>query len=716
MDTLSSLATAHLVLRLQPLNRALRSGVENQRAAAERLNRPDLSAICITEQHVQLLLEQVELVQSGTALAGEPALLTEEEAAAEQDLRAQASAASAILPLDRLAHDFSLTDFELEAILLCTACELDPAYERIFAFILDDLNRKGPCLELLSSVTAASIEERITRRHALSVFGQLRRCGILQPAGEAPTELRQDFRLGPGVFDYLTGASNSGSKQWRDRFEVAASGEATLPSDVDQSEFYHLCEALEEGQIGTIGIWGPNSHGTEELVLCIANALRRPLRRFTTLDLESPGIDVRPFLQEQLRVASGLGALVWMEHDTFGDSSRARTMAVVGDVLAHSPIPVLITSEIPWRPTTFLRSGSYTEIELKEPELKDRGRLWSQNFPELAEQEITELAGRFSLSSADVRSISELARIRARVSGNGQPEPVDQHVASACSVVTQRESSHFATVVRPRRGPDDLVLPPHLHEQIVEVANFYKLGTHVDATWGFGHLANGSGMRAIFTGEPGTGKTLAAEVIAGILGRALYKVDLARVVSKWVGETEKNLECAFREAEDSHSVLFFDEAEALFGKRAEVQHGTDRYANLEVSYLLQRLESSRGLVILASNVKDQIDPAFTRRFQAAVHFPKPGVAERLRIWRLAFPLNAPLSEEIDFGALSQLEMTGAAIVGAARTAALLAADSESPQITMQHVIHATARQFRREARVLTPVDLGPYGALLQGAT
>jgi ATP-dependent 26S proteasome regulatory subunit len=716
MDTLSSLATAHLVLRLQPLNRALRAGVENQRAAAERLNRPDLSALCITEQHVQLLLEQVDLVQSGTALAAAPAILTEEESAAEQDLRAQASAASTILPLDRLTQDFSLTDFELEAILLCTALELDPAYERIFAFILDDLNRKGPCLELLTSLTAVSIEERISRRHALSVFGQLRRCGILQPAGEAPTELRQDFRLSPGVFDYLTGAANSASRQWRDRFELFPSGDAALPSGVDQSEFYHLCEALEEGHVGTIGIWGAGSHGTEEMVHCVAKALRRPLRRFTTLDLESPGIDVRSFVQEQLRVASGLGALIWLEHDFLGDGSRARTMAIVGDALAHSPIPVLITSEMPWRPAALLRSGSYTEIELKEPEPQARGRIWSQNFPELADQEIAELAARFSLSGADVRSISELARIRARVSGNGHPEPVDQHVAAACNVVTQKESCHFATVVRPRRGPNDLVLPPHLHKQIVEIANFYQLGAHVDATWGFGLLANGSGMRAIFTGEPGTGKTLAAEVIAGILGRALYKVDLARVVSKWVGETEKNLECAFREAEDSHSVLFFDEAEALFGKRAEVQHGTDRYANLEVSYLLQRLESSRGLVILASNVKDQIDPAFTRRFQAAVHFPKPGVAERFRIWRLAFPLNAPLSEEVDFGALSQLEMTGAAIVGAARTAALLAADSESPQITMEHVIHATARQFRREARVLTPVDLGTYGALLQGAT
>jgi SpoVK/Ycf46/Vps4 family AAA+-type ATPase len=242
------------------------------------------------------------------------------------------------------------------------------------------------------------------------------------------------------------------------------------------------------------------------------------------------------------------------------------------------------------------------------------------------------------------------------------------------------------------------------------------LRNRVDSDWGFGRLLTGRGLKALFTGEPGTGKTLAAEVIAGVLGLPLSRVDLARIVSKWVGETEKNLECAFREAEESQAILFFDEAEALFGKRAEVQHGTDRYANLEVSYLLQRLENSQGLVILASNVKDQIDPAFTRRFHVALHFPKPGFEERLRIWKLAFPSSAPRDPDLDFEALAQLDMAGAAIVTAARTAAMLAADSKASTITMAHVIHAAARQYRREARVLTPVELGPYGALLQEAS
>src|SRR5260370_13302543 len=175
---------------------------------------------------------------------------------------------SAILPLERLARDFFLTAFEMEAILLCGAPELDPTYERIFAFILDDLNRKFPCVELLVSLTAASMEERISRRHALSIFGQLRRCGILQPFGDFPTELRQELRLSPGVFDYLTGASASNPSQWTDRFALTPPVDISLPASVDSDGFHHFCEALEERRIGVLGIWGPRSHGCEELVCC----------------------------------------------------------------------------------------------------------------------------------------------------------------------------------------------------------------------------------------------------------------------------------------------------------------------------------------------------------------------------------------------------------------------------------------------------------------
>ena len=176
---------------------------------------------------------------------------------------------------------------------------------------------------------------------------------------------------------------------------------------------------------------------------------------------------------------------------------------------------------------------------------------------------------------------------------------------------------------------------------VLELAAACRAWPRIAEDWGFAARGGAGGVKALFTGEPGTGKTLAAEVIAGMLGLTLLKIDLSQVVSKWVGETEKNLETAFRQAEDSQALLFFDEADALFGKRGEVKHGMDRYANLEVGFLLQRLEQSDALVILASNLKENLDKAFTRRFHYIIHFPRPEISERERIWRLAFPPKSP---------------------------------------------------------------------------
>jgi ATPase family associated with various cellular activities (AAA) len=716
MDSLPALATAHLMLRLQPLHRALRAAAERQRLVATMLTRPDLAPLCVTEEQIEILLDQVSANGSGNACLGVPARLTAAECVVETDLRTQSAALGFTLPLDRMVTALRLSAFEVETVLLCAAPELDRAYERIYAFILDDLNRRYPCVELLTALTATSIEERVRQRHALTGSGRLRRRRVISPFGDAPTDLRQEFRLNQDVFAFLTGADVDLEWLCRDRLEIEGSAETEPPSQITNSQFSHLSDALRSGEILFLGIWGPRQNGSEELVLSLAAALQRPLRRVAILDLDQ-GANADPAhgLIEQLKVASTLQACLWLDSDPLFEPGHERLQRMAAEVFAASPAPIFITGENPWRPTSLVRSGSYAEIELGEPASQARERLWSRSLPELELAKVKDLAARYQLAGADIHCVSGLARTRARLAGNGK-EPVVDHIAAACAVVTRRWTSRFATIVTPRRGPDDLILPANLHQQIMEVATFFRLSQHVDQVWGFGRLSSGSGMKVLFTGDPGTGKTLAAEIIAGLVELPLYKVDLARIVSKWVGETEKNLEAVFREAEESHAVLFFDEAEALFGKRAEIQHGTDRYANLEVSYLLQRLENSRGLVILASNLKDQIDAAFVRRFHVGVHFPRPGLAERRRIWQRAFPQSAPLDPEVNLDALARLDLTGAGIVGSARTAALIAANAGSTSIDMAHVIRATARQFRREARVLTPSELGAYGAMLQGAS
>jgi SpoVK/Ycf46/Vps4 family AAA+-type ATPase len=249
------------------------------------------------------------------------------------------------------------------------------------------------------------------------------------------------------------------------------------------------------------------------------------------------------------------------------------------------------------------------------------------------------------------------------------------------------------------------VLPDAVRNQVIEIPRFYRALSRVNEGWGFGRRMSGGGLKALFTGESGTGKTLAAEVIAHELDLPLLKVDLAQLVSKWVGETEKNLDAAFREAEACHAILFFDEADTLFGKRGEIQQGSDRYANLETGFLLQRLEQFSGLAVLASNLRDEIDPAFIRRFHVLLHFPRPQLAERIRLWAKAFPPEAPLHPGVDLTTLAAIDLTGAGIVAAGHTAALLAVDAGSATIGREHLAAAIQRQFHREARILPPNEL-----------
>jgi SpoVK/Ycf46/Vps4 family AAA+-type ATPase len=238
--------------------------------------------------------------------------------------------------------------------------------------------------------------------------------------------------------------------------------------------------------------------------------------------------------------------------------------------------------------------------------------------------------------------------------------------------------------------------------------------------WGFdGKLSLGKGVTALFAGPSGTGKTMAAEVIASALGLDLYKIDLSGIVSKYIGETEKNLDRIFTAAENANAILFFDEADALFGKRSEVHDSHDRYANIEISYLLQKMEQYEGIAILATNLRQNLDDAFVRRLAFTVHFPFPDQADRRRIWAGIWPSATPVADEVDFDFLSnQFKLSGGNIKNVALSAAFLAAsecearpnDSEGRggQVTMAHLFHATQREYQKMGKVLSAAEL--YGS------
>jgi len=711
----TSLTIQHLLLRLRPLNRRLRLAVEHQRLSAQRFAEAGLASLCVTDAHVAALLEDIDSLSADANenQCIESAHLNASELDLENQLRREAAGNNFTLPFDLLANSLQLNHLEETAILVSIAPEVERSYGRIFGYILDDLNRQQPSPELICLVATDSNVERLAFTQSLGRYSRLRRAGVLQPVGEATLETRQGLRLAPALVDLLLGG-HCDLKSFQDPDEMIIPADVVLPPDVQPQVIDRLSNSLRTQQVTVVGIWGPRFSGKDEVVAALAQASQVPLRRFT-LKSWCTAAESADSVRQSFLAAGAVGAGLWIETDWLQDPEFKVVQEGLVQTIAVSDVPIFLTGVHPWRPAQVLESRAYTELELATPGFHVRKKMWSSTVPEALDSQVSSLAGRFRMTRGEMRAALQLARTAADLNGNvAQDHDVDR-LETACSTVTRRRSDHFARTVKPTRHADDLILPDDVHKQVIEIARFYKASSIVDEEWGFGRMSSSGGVKVLFTGEPGTGKTLAAEVIAGIVRLPLLKVDLARVISKWVGETEKNLDTVFREAEESHAVLFFDEADSLFGKRAEVQHGTDRYANLEVGFLLQRLEDYFGLVILASNLKDQIDPAFTRRFHVIVHFPIPRVAERRRIWQLAFPTDAPTDGSVDLDMLQQLDMTGAGIVSAARTAALLAADENRSAISMSHVVRGVARQFHREARILSPALLGRHGTLLQSA-
>ena len=265
----------------------------------------------------------------------------------------------------------------------------------------------------------------------------------------------------------------------------------------------------------------------------------------------------------------------------------------------------------------------------------------------------------------------------------------------------------LAQRLAPQYSWDDIVLGPEEMRQLREIAQQVGQRARVYEEWGFSsRLSRGRGISALFAGPSGTGKTMAAEILARELELDLYVVDLAGMVSKYIGETEKNLRRVFDAAEQSGAILFFDEADALFGKRSEVKDSHDRYANIEVNYLLQKMEQYQGLAILSTNRKSALDKAFSRRLRFLVDFPFPGREQREKIWRKMFPPQAPL-ENIDFGFLGRLEIAGGNIRNVAVNAAFLAS-AEGSSIQAEHIMRAVRQEYSKIDKLVTEAEFGPH--------
>jgi SpoVK/Ycf46/Vps4 family AAA+-type ATPase len=354
------------------------------------------------------------------------------------------------------------------------------------------------------------------------------------------------------------------------------------------------------------------------------------------------------------------------------------------------------------------------------PDADGRRRIWEQTLTAhgavLAPEELDALAERFRLAPGQIREAMltasnkaawRLAAERHRPGPDpSPPAPTLAELFAASRAQTGHDLTALARKIEPIYGWDDIVLPGDPLAQLREICQRVAQRQRVMGKWGFDRkLSHGKGISALFSGPPGTGKTMAAEVIARELGLDLFKIDLAAVVSKYIGETEKNLERIFTAATDANAILFFDEADALFGKRSDVRDAHDRYANIEISYLLQRMEQYEGLAILATNLRQHIDDAFTRRLQFVVEFPFPDEADRRRIWQVCFPATAPRDPTVDFEQLARrFRLSGANISNIVLGAAYLAAANDV-RIGMDHLLAATRREYQKMGKVVADADV-----------
>jgi SpoVK/Ycf46/Vps4 family AAA+-type ATPase len=352
-------------------------------------------------------------------------------------------------------------------------------------------------------------------------------------------------------------------------------------------------------------------------------------------------------------------------------------------------------------------------VAVRRPEAAQRLRMWQRALAPVAAEpgiDVASVASRFKLTFGQIEDAASTARHLVRLRGQGAQAVATADLYEACRIHSNRRLGSLARKIVPRYRWSDIVLPADRIAQLREICNHMKYRDRVYGDWGFGRkLAMGKGLTVLFAGPSGTGKTMAADVIAGELGLDLYKIDLSSVISKYIGETEKNLSRIFDEAETSNAILFFDEADALFGKRSEVKDSHDRYANIEVGYLLQRMEEYEGVAILATNLRKNMDEAFVRRLHFTLDLPFPDETHRHRIWQGIWPSDVPRDRDIDLLALAQrFEMTGGNIRNVALAAAFLAAD-EGEVVRMKHVMHATQREYQKTGKLLREHDFPEHG-------
>lgn len=639
------------------------------------------------EQNQQYLAAQLARVRQLLAQAAGKAPATDEALASPA---AFADAMSPAQPaLTRLCETFALSPFERDLLLLCAGIELDSAFAPLCASAQGDPRQRYTTFALALAILPGA------HWSALSPAAPLRQLRLIE-VGEGTALTSSPLKINEHILHYLAGTPYLDEQVavWAER--VVPVGEPVPSQRALVERILRLWSAPTETDLPpVIQLVGADGAGKRALAqtACAAQGLTLYALDARILPTDIHELETWQRAWEREAALNAYALLVDAPEPDDLDAARARALT---HWLERTRGPLLLAA--PNR--VALDARQTLALEVTKPTVREQQRVWHDALGAHAahlDGALDALAGQFDLDAATIRAAAAETLASA-------PQDLAGALWEASRSRARPRLDDLAQRIEPRASWSDIVLPALQRNILRELAAQVRQRHRVYDTWGWGKTqARGLGISALFAGASGTGKTMAGEVLANELRLDLYRIDLSAVVSKYIGETEKNLRRVFDAAEQGGAILFFDEADALFGKRSEVKDSHDRYANIEVSYLLQRMEAYRGLAILTTNMQEALDKAFLRRLRFIVPFPFPDATQRAEIWQRIFPAATPLGD-LDYARLARLNITGGSIRNIALNATFLAADANAP-VEMSHLLRAAQSEYAKLDKTLTDMEV-----------
>jgi AAA+ superfamily predicted ATPase len=645
----------------------------------------DLPGLTIGRDTVVGLLDQDAIVSPEDASTALRWAAFEAAIAAEKDST----------PIAILCDQLGLTELECKALLLCLAPELDTRYQRAFGYLHDDYGRRYASLGLIGLL----LGDPLAVRSSLAASGGLRRWHLVE-AGLSAWGADEPLRVDRAVLGWLTEHRSllHGDLQLRRAVRPTAWPGASIadPDDADRERLStHLATSSPGARILLAGE-EPESWRIRVEAAAIAIGAE-PIRIEAAALSGLAATELEEFAARIARIVKLFKVIPVIDTTGIAVENLSSIALILPQITAACSHPLFIIVDSPER-SRELFSGATAIVERPMTTSAERSEalltIASMAGIAVTQEDADRFATTYTLAAGDIALAVEFAQALA-AGEPGRPAVGGIQIATACRRIASPRLPSFARRIEPTFDLEQVVLPEDRHRQLREIIANVKYASTVFGKWRFAeHMPYGRGVTVLFSGQPGTGKAMAAHAIAKALMRIVYSVDLAQLPSKYIGETNKNFEIVFAEAERSGAVVQIDEADAFFGKRSEVKDAHDRYANLEVAYLLQRIEAFTGLAILTTNFRQNLDPAFLRRFRFTLDFPVPDATAREAIWRQCLA-GAPLGDDIDYRFIARrLELTGGNIRQITLCAAFAAA-ADGAAIGMKHLVEATRAELSK---------------------